>query len=455
MSPAASPAEDPRLTPWRKSVYASGDLTVNIVLSTTSMVYAAYFLIEIAGLRPEVAAAVQLIGRTIDAFTDPLMGRISDLHRSRWGRRRPFLLLGCIPFGICFALLWADVGSDSQWVLFSYYTSVYVALSISMTVVSVPYLALQPELAVGYDARTSLNTYRNIGSLLGFGGGIVFRPVAKALGGGPEGYALAGICYGGLIIVPWLAVVLATWERPDYQRLPSRLSLREAMSLVRNHKSFQSLIGLYLTGRIAIDLAGATLILYFTHVMHRSEDFEPVMLLLLASVLVSLPVWFHISKRTEKSTLVVIGGVWWALCSLILLFAEPEWPRAMMFIFPVITGIGYAAIDLMPWAMVGDVVDENELESGQRQEGLYYGVFAFLRKLTGTFAVWVALTLLGILGLEADAPPNEATVTAIRLLASLGPVAALLLSIQFARAYPLTRARHREILLQLSERTRA
>jgi Na+/melibiose symporter-like transporter len=332
---------------------------------------------------------------------------------------------------------------------------VYVALSISMTVVSVPYLALQPELAVGYDARTSLNTYRNIGSLLGFGGGIVFRPVAKALGDGPEGYALAGICYGGLIIVPWLAVVLATWERPDYQRLPSRLSLREAMSLMRTHKSFQSLIGLYLTGRIAIDLAGATLILYFTHVMHRSEDFEPVMLLLLASVLVSLPVWFHISKRTEKSTLVVIGGVWWALCSLILLFAEPEWPRSMMFIFPVITGIGYAAIDLMPWAMVGDVVDENELESGQRQEGLYYGVFAFLRKLTGTFAVWVALTLLGILGLEADTPPNEATVTAIRLLASLGPVAALLLSIQFARAYPLTRARHREILLQLSERSRA
>jgi GPH family glycoside/pentoside/hexuronide:cation symporter len=324
-----------------------------------------------------------------------------------------------------------------------------------MTVVSVPYLSMQPELAAGYDARTSLNTYRNIGSLLGFGGGILFRPVAGALGGGPEGYALAGIGYGVAIALPWLAVVAVSWERPDYQRQPVHLSVREAVSIVSRQKTFQRLIGLYLTGRVAIDLAGATLILYFTHVMHRSEDFEPVMLLLLASVLISLPFWLHISKRTEKSTLAIIGAAWWAACSLILLFAQPEWPRLLLFVFPVVTGIGYAAIDLMPWAMVGEVVDEDELESGQRQEGLYYGVFAFLRKLTGTIAVWVALTLLGVLGLSPGEPANDVTVTAIRLLASLGPIAALLLSIQFARAYPLTRQRHGEILEQLATRSRS
>jgi GPH family glycoside/pentoside/hexuronide:cation symporter len=109
----------------------------------------------------------------------------------------------------------------------------------------------------------------------------------------------------------------------------------------------------------------------------------------------------------------------------------------------------------MPWAMVGEVVDEDELESGQRQEGLYYGVFAFLRKLTGTIAVWVALTLLGVLGLSPGEPANDATVMAIRMLASLGPIAALLLSIHFARAYPLTRGRHDEILEQLAERSRS
>ncbi len=342
MSQLGAPTEDPRLRPWRMCVYASGDFTVNVVLSTLSMVYATYFLIQVAGLRPEVAAGVQLVGRTVDAFTDPLMGRISDLHRSRWGRRRPFLVLGCIPFGVCFALLWAQVDSDSQWVLFAYYTSIYVGLSISMTVVSVPYLSLQPELASGYDARTSLNTYRNIGSLVGFGGGISFRRVAGALGDGPEGYALAGVFFGVLVALPWFAVVATTWERPDYQRRPTRLTIREAAKLVSQHKTFQRLIGLYLMGRIAIDLAGATLILYFTHVMHRSEDFEPIMGLLLLSVLVSLPVWLRISKRTEKSTLVIVGAAWWAVCSLILLFAQADWPRPLMFVFPIVTGIGYS-----------------------------------------------------------------------------------------------------------------
>lgn len=448
-------AEDPRLTPWRMGVYATGDFTVNVVLSTLSMVYATYFLIQVAGLRPEIAGAVQLIGRVIDAITDPLMGRISDLHRSRMGRRRPFLLLGCVPFGICFALLWSDVGSDSQWVLFGYYTAVYVGMSLTMTIVSVPYLSLQPELASSYDARTSLNTYRSIGSLLGVIGAISFRPAAEALGGGPQGFAGAGLVYGVLLALPWLAVVAVTWERPDYRAHRSELSFGDAFALVRRHRTFQQLVGLFLMGRIAIDLASASLILYFTHVLGRLDDFEPAMLLLLGSVMASMPAWLRISRRSEKSRLFVVGAGWWALCSLILLFAQPEWPRGLIFLFPVVTGIGYAAIDLMPWAMVGEVVDEDELESGARQEGLYYGVFTFLRKLTGSIAVGLALALLGYLGLSRDEPANQATVTAIRLIAGLGPSVALVASILFARAYPLTRVRHSEILAQLEERQRA
>ena len=202
-------------------------------------------------------------------------------------------------------------------------------------------------------------------------------------------------------------------------------------------------------GRIAIDIASATLILYFTHVLGRLEDFTTAMLLLIVSVMISMPIWLHVSRRSEKSRLFIVGAAWWAVCSLILLVAQPDWPRGLIFLFPVVTGIGYAAIDLMPWAMVGEVVDEDELESGERQEGLYYGVFTFLRKLTGSVAVGLALALLGYLGLSKDEPANEATITAIRIISGLGPTVALVMSILFARAYPLTRARHKEILAQL------
>ena len=450
--PASGQREDPRLKPWRMGVYATGDLTVNVVLSALSMVYTTYFLIEVAGLRPEIAGAVQLFGRSIDAITDPLMGRVSDRYRSRLGRRRPFLLMGCIPFGLCFALLWASPASDSQWALFAYYSAVYIGASLAMTMVSVPYLALQPELASGYDARTSLNTWRSVGSLMGVIGAVSFRPIANALGGGPEGFALAGALFGVGITLPWFAVVAVTWERPDFQERPTQLSLWRSVAIASRQPTFRRLVGIYLTGRIAIDLASATLILYFTHVLGRIDDFEPVMLLLLVSVMLSLPLWLHFSQRTEKSRLVIIGAAWWALCSVILLFAQPEWPRVLLFVFPVVTGIGYAAVDLMPWSMVGEVVDEDELATGERQEGIYYGVFTFLRKLTGSLAVGLALALLGYLGLEKGQPANDAVVFAIRLLAGLGPIVALLASIQFARQYPLTRARHREILEALDAR---
>ena len=163
-SPAASASgEDARLNPRRMSVYGMGDFTINAVLVALNMFYVTYFLTQVAGLRPELAGLVQLIGRGVDAFTDPAMGRISDLCHWKWGRRRPFFMLGALPFGLTFALLWTTPGG-SQTGMFVYYTALYILLSLSMTVLAVPYLALMPEMALGYDARTSLNMYRNVGS---------------------------------------------------------------------------------------------------------------------------------------------------------------------------------------------------------------------------------------------------------------------------------------------------
>ena len=113
---------------------------------------------------------------------------------------------GAIPFGAGFGLLWLTLPESSQIAMFAYYTGVFVFMSLSMTVLVVPYLALQPEMALGYDARTSLNAYRNAGSILGVFAAIAVRPVAEAFGGGAVGYASAGALYGALVAAPWLAI---------------------------------------------------------------------------------------------------------------------------------------------------------------------------------------------------------------------------------------------------------
>jgi GPH family glycoside/pentoside/hexuronide:cation symporter len=450
--PLAVPVEDARLTRPRMAVYGLGDVTVNAVLTSLSFFYVLYFLPQEAGLDPRLAGWVQLVARFVDAFTDPMMGRISDRARFRTGRRRPFLLIGAVPFGLSFALLWVSLPVESQLVKFAYYTGVYTLLSISMTIVSIPYLSLQPEMATGYDARTGLNAFRNAGSVIGVLAAIGFRPLTNALGGGPAGWALGGVVFGIGIALPWFAIYAATWERPDFQARESRMSFLEGALLVAHHRSYRQLMGLYLCGRVSMDLVGAMMVLYFSYWIGRSGDFELAMLFFLLVVLAVLPFWVWVSRHTDKSRVFIGGSLWWICAQVAILFAEPDWPRWLMFLLPPLTGIGYAVVDLFPWAMLGEVVDEDDVATGERREGLYYGFFTFIRKLAGALAVWGASQILGWSGYVRGAEQTEATLTAIRLLTALGPALFITIGVFFAIGYPLTRRRHAEILAVLAAR---
>jgi sugar (glycoside-pentoside-hexuronide) transporter len=448
----AAPREDARLTAARKACYASGDFTLNTALSALTIVYVSYFLTQIAGLRPELAGLVQLVGRCVDAFTDPAMGRISDACRWPSGRRRPFLLIGALPFGAAFALLWVDLVGASQAQMFAYYTSMYVLLSLAMTVLSVPYLALQPEMALGYDARTSLNTYRNAGSVLGFFAIVGIRPLANAAGGGGPGFAVAGGTFGLLLGLPWLLVHRASWERPEYQQQTPRMTLLQGVLAVARNLAFRRLVLMYVFGRIAMDLVGAMLLLYFTHYLGRSGEFEPMMLLFFCVVLVALPWWLRLARYHEKAGIFVAGALWWMVSLLLLAFARPEWPPLAIFSLGGVGAVGYAVMDLMPWSMLGEVVDEDDLATGERREGIYNGFFTFLRKLSGSLAVALAFVLLGALGFVKGDVQSPDVRNAIRLFATLGPALCLGVAVWFARAYPLTRERHAEILAALAAR---
>ncbi|MFQ5698733.1 MAG: MFS transporter [Myxococcota bacterium] len=440
------------LSPASRSVYALGDFTVNTALAALSLVYTTYFLTQVAGLRPALAGLVPLIGRFVDAISDPAMGRLSDRTTLQGGRRRPYFLLGSLPFGLAFALLWTDPGVESQGLRFAYFTGIYCLLTLAMTVLSVPYLALIPEMATDYDDRTSLNTYRNAGAVLGIFAAIATRPLAQAFGGGSTGFALTGVVFGVALGLPWLAVYRVSFERDEFRNRPVRGHLLSGLRSVLAHRTFSRLTALYLCGRIAMDLSGAMMILYFSYWIGRSEDFEPTMFLFLACVLLSLPIWLRVARHMEKATVFMVGAVWWTLAQTIFLIAMPDWPRWLLFAYAPVAALGYAVVDLMPWAMVGDVIDEDDVVSGERREGLYNGVFTFLRKLGGALGVFVALTMLDWAGLgRGDAQPESAR-QMIRWLAGLGPMALLALAALFARGYPLTRSAHAAILGQIRER---
>ncbi len=205
-------------------------------------------------------------------------------------------------------------------------------------------------------------------------------------------------------------------------------------------------------GRIAMDLASALLILYATYWLLRPGDFELMMVLFLSAVVLALPFWLWLAQGRDKAQVFVVGSLWWAATSLGLSFATPEWPRWLIFVWVPIVGLGYAVVDLMPWSMLGEVIDEDDLATGERREGLYNGVFTFLRKLGGALGVFLVMGLLDVLGYQKGETQSETARHAIRWMTGLAPAFFLIAGVLLARGYPLTRARHAEILRKLALR---
>jgi GPH family glycoside/pentoside/hexuronide:cation symporter len=455
MSPRGRPAggpEGPRLGVGTKLVFSLGDHTVNLALSVCSLVLF-FFLTEIAGLRPFLAGLAVWTARIVDAVSDPLMGRISD--RTSWfrDRRRPYFLLGAIPFGVFFSLLWATP-FETQTSMFLYYTGIYIGLCLSMTVVSVPYMALIPEMAVGYDERTSLNAFRAAAAVLGTLVAVGFKDLAEVLGEGSDGFVLAGGVFGLWMVLLWLPVYRVSFEDATRRNLGSRGFWRGLRDLAR-HRTYRQLCGLYISARIAVDLIGLAFVFFFTYWLDRKDDFGPALLSLLVVVILSLPLWLRLARRVDKHRIFVFGVSWWAFLQIGMFGVTPEWPRMVLFALAGLAGIGYAMADLMPWSMLGEVIDEDELASGERREGIYNGVFTFVRKLGGASAVLLAGVVLELAGFEGKSAPvqPEGALLAIRMLTTLVPGFFLALALVQALRYPLGRARHAEILARIEERT--
>jgi GPH family glycoside/pentoside/hexuronide:cation symporter len=466
-----SPTRLPRLT---KVVYGSGDIGTGSY-GTLRQIFYAIFLTDVVGLEPRLASLAVLIGIIWDAINDALVGTFSDKVRTRWGRRRPFLLLGAIPFGLGFVLLWWAPPLHNQVLLMFAVTSAFMCSDLTQTLVAVPHMALTPELTPDYDERTSLSGYRIFFNLVSSLLTAVSAPmiVDAALQSGlsqQQGYLIVGALFGGLAAVPFLLMFFVVRERPLLQAEPRAPSIVESLRITWRNVPFRFAMGLYVLNWIAFDTVALMLPFFLTYwvssgnllasatILGQKIALESVVLgLLLLTAVLSLPLWTWLSRRYGKRSAYIAGMSFWAVVQLLLFTVRPG-QVTLCLGMALLAGIGVSDAHVLPDAIFPDVIDWDELRTRTRREGTFYGAVNFLRKMAGAAAIFLALQVLGWFGYHAPArsatwvTQTPRTLAAIRILT--GPVGALLVvgAIGVAWFYPLTRQRHARIRALLARR---
>lgn len=446
-------AENPEPVSRRiKFILSLGEFAPSVATGTIIPFYFLFFLTDVAGIRPGAAGTLLLIARLWDAVNDPLVGNLSDRTRSRWGRRRPYMLFGSVPMGILFALLWLvpPWGTAAQ---SAYYLVIYLLFDTLFTIVLGPYVALTPELTLDADERTSIITWRMAVSIItGLVAAVSMDLVFSALPDLRTSFAIMGAVVGLLSILPFLWIVAVVRERSEHQQHTPFRFFEGLRMVITNRPFLLSLAADTLVWTTIALVAGvfAYYLIYWSGI--AQEDSPLIMAVILTSAALFLPLVSWLSERFEKKWAFVICTAIWAAVHAGLWFV-PQHVVAPVFVIAALAGLGVSAAHVLPGSMGIDVLEAVELQSGQRREGVFLGVGNFLRK-TG---ISVALFLLGwTLELTRYVPNAETqpavALTSLRVLVSWVPVVLLLLAILATVLFPITRAVHARMLVELAER---
>jgi GPH family glycoside/pentoside/hexuronide:cation symporter len=436
-----------------KLLFSTGDLSTSIPLAIL-MFFQLYFLTDVAGIRPDYAAWAVGLPRIWDAVNDPLFGLISDRLRTRWGRRRVLLLFGSVPLGLSFLFMWL-VPPLGQVGMAVYYALVFILFDTAFTVVHVGYNALTPELTADYDERSSLNGYRMVFSISGTLGAII---LATVLGWYIQDkqtlFTLLGAVLGTISVIPPLIVFSITRERPA-EELPAPMPLKAALSQTLGNQPFRMVMGLYLLSWTTASILAAVLVYFANYYLRVPEQANYFVLVAQGSAIVFIPVIVKVSRRLDKRRAFMIGTLSWAVVLLGISMLRAD-QLGLAYLLAGLSGFGIATAYVVPWSMIPDVVEYDQVRSGQRREGSYYAFASFFQKLATGAALWgmgQALALTGYITPEASAVlpvQPESAIRAIRTFIGPVPVVLLALGVAFAWRYSISRESHRATLEELA-----
>jgi GPH family glycoside/pentoside/hexuronide:cation symporter len=469
-------AETARVPLRIKLMFGMGSVsegTKNTVFST----FLLFYYNQVLGLSGTLSGAAIFIALCIDAITDPLVGAISDHTHSRWGRRHPFMYAAALPMALSFLCIFNPPDGLAELWLFFWLTAFTVAVRVSMTLYSIPSGSMVPEMTSHYDERTTLMSYRFV---FGFGGGLatallgylVFFPEQGGVDYRfvAESYQNYAIACGTIMFVAILICALGTHSLIPSLRSPPEGELtlagffREIRGLIRNRSYRNVVLGLLFASAAAgfNDVVGFYMNTFFWE--FTTQEISGFVGAIIIAILVAAPLARPISARFDKkrsalglATFAVAVGPLPVFLRLAGLMPQNRDPLLfwVMFVHAAIIVAAIFAVSIIISSMITDVVDQNELETGKRQEGLIISAVTFTQKASsgvGGFVAGIALDLVAFpRGIEVGAVPAE-KLFALGLAVGPGMLAFYVLLLFFLSRYTITRTQHQQTLAAIAAR---
>ena len=405
-------------------LFASADIFGGGGQSILSVLYLV-FLTNILSIHPAWAGAVIMIAKGWDAISDPLMGALSDNTRGRFGRRKPYLVLGGLLLILSMALLWLPVRFESHAARVIYMTCTYLLYCTVSTVISVPYSSMSTEITNDFSLRNRVNMVRLVFSLIATAAcTLVPSMLFDSLTGGSLTltgfYAFIVFGFGIAFALPNVLAGLFVKERVPYEMKRSAFSW-STLWVPLKVRAFRKLLGLYLAQSITLDIVSAVIIYYGLYVVPGVSS-TVFLGTFLGMQLLMFPVLLKLVDKVAKPMLYRFGLPLSLLGAAgIALFPSGGQP-ALLYLITGLTALGFAGAQTMSWIIFPDVVDIGELSLKQRITGSFSGAMTFVRKASSAIAIFLVGTLLGAAGfvrptegLPLPLQP-EATLLAIRLI---------------------------------------
>jgi len=421
-----------------KLSYGIGDIANNFFIVTTGM-YLLFFMTNVLGINPALAGTMLLWPKLWDVISDPMMGAISDATRSRFGRRRVYLLYGSVPFGIAFLLIFVAPGYATEFARALQISLLYALGCTAFTVVNVPYASMVPEMSDDYNERMSITSFRmffaSVGALIA---GALAMPIVKAGGDGAAGFQLMGAVYGIGIVITCLICFLGTRKAPSLPPKKEMPPVKQQITIAAKNYPFVMLMTSYFLQALAIGVMMAGFVYYVKYAMALPETaMNTAFPIFLVTGIIFIPIWLQVGKRSGKIKSYYIGLAIFAVFMASLFLTSPS----LLWLFYVqvfLAGIGFSSFQLFPFSMLPDTIEYDQMQSGLRREGVFSGMWSAGQKIAYAMSPAIVGYALALSGFVKEGVQPDSLNIGVRAIFCLFPAAMILLSFLPFSKYTLT-----------------